>query len=255
MVRGQGLSPVGFFRLQEHGTTVAREVRAGLVTFLTMAYILFVNPQILSETGMPARDVAVATALAAALGSAVMGLWARYPFALAPGMGLNAYFAFGVVGALGISWQVGLTAVFLEGVLFVLLAGAGVRRAVLNAVPMSVKRAAMVGIGLFLAFVGLRNGGWVVDDPATLVALGDPSSVEALTAIGCLLVMVALTLRKVPGAILVGVVLGSGVLWAGGQAPLPEALWSLQVFPQETLLALDLSAVWTRDLLGAILAL
>ena len=127
------------------------EVRAGLVTFLTLSYILFVNPQILAQAGMPLGDVATATALAAGLATLIMGLWANYPFALAPGMGLNVYFTFGVVQGLGVSWQVALTAVFVEGLLFLALTLTGVRTALVRAIPFSLKVAIMSGIGLFLA--------------------------------------------------------------------------------------------------------
>jgi AGZA family xanthine/uracil permease-like MFS transporter len=242
------------FGLRESGTTAAREVRAGAVTFLTMAYILAVNPQILGAAGMPVADVAVATALAAALGSILMGLWARYPFALAPGMGLNAYFAFGVVGGLGVSWQVALTAVFVEGLLFVGLAAAGLRRAVLEAVPLCVKQATMAGIGLFIAFIGLQNGGLVVADAGTAVRLGDPASAEVLLTLAGLLVVVALSVRRVPGAILITVAGCSAVAWAAGWALPPQSWFSSPALPRETLFALDFSALAAGGVVAAVLA-
>ena len=155
-----------YFELEKHGTTVRTEIRAGIATFLTMAYILLVNPQILSQAGMPGGDVAAASAIASAIACFLMGLVAKYPFALAPGMGLNAYFTFGIVLGLDISWQTALAAVFLEGVLFIFLSVGGFRSALLKAIPHSLKIATMGGIGLFLAIIGLRKAGIVVADPA-----------------------------------------------------------------------------------------
>lgn len=243
------------FDLEARGTTASREVRAGLATFLTMAYILAVNPQILAAAGMPAEDVVVATALAAAVGCFLMGLWAGYPFALAPGMGLNAYFAFGVVGGLGVDWHVALAAVFVEGVLFVLLAGAGWRRAVLEAVPTGVKHATMAGIGLFLAFVGLRNAGLVEADPNTLVRLGEVAAPPALVALAGLLAITALAVRRVPGAIVIGLGGISLVAWIVGLAPRPEGWLVTPHLPRETLFALDFSSLLSGGLVAAILAL
>jgi AGZA family xanthine/uracil permease-like MFS transporter len=243
-----------FFELSQSGTTVARELRAGAATFLTMAYILFDNPQILAQAGMPAEDVAVATALASALGTALMGLYARYPFALAPGMGLNAYFTFGVVAGLGVSWQVALAAIFVEGLLFLVLAVVGARRLVLQAIPATIRHAAMVGIGLFLAFIGLRNGGLVEASPATLVKLADPSSPAALLTLGGILVTAALAARRVPGAILLGVVLIAAVAWVAGVAPAPAQWIAAPRLPRETFLAMDFSRILEGGVLAAVLA-
>lgn len=160
------------FGLTHHGTSLQTELLAGLSTFLTMAYIIFVNPEILSTTGMPREAVFAATCLAAAIGSFIMGWWANYPIALAPGMGLNAYFAFVVVGTLGFSWQQALGAVFLSGLLFVLVSLFRLREWIINAIPKSLKYAISAGIGFFLAIIGLKNTGLVVAHPATLVTLG-----------------------------------------------------------------------------------
>ena len=162
-----------FFGIRSRGSTVGTEIRAGLATFLTLAYILFVNPQILSRAGLPAADVAVATALASAAATLVMGLWANYPFALAPGMGLNAYFTYGVVLGMGVDWRIALAAVFVEGVLFLVLALTGVRSALLRAIPGSIKIAIMGGIGLFLAKIGLQSAGVIAGHAESLVTLGD----------------------------------------------------------------------------------
>ncbi|MCB1811332.1 MAG: NCS2 family permease, partial [Candidatus Competibacteraceae bacterium] len=152
-----------YFKISERGSTVATEIRAGITTFLTMGYILFINPQILSLAGIPAADVAIATALGAAIATIIMGLYANFPFVLAPGMGLNAYFTFGVVQGLGVSWQVALTAVFVEGLIFLALSRGGVRTLMINSIPHAIKIATTVGIGLFLAIIGLQNVHLVVD--------------------------------------------------------------------------------------------
>jgi len=158
-----------YFKLQEHGTTLRTEALAGVTTFLTMAYIIFVNPQILAMAGMDAGAVFVATCLAAALGTAIMGLYANYPIALVPGMGMNADFAFTVVGNLGYPWQVALGAVFLSGVLFVILSLLPVQETIVNAIPRSLKLAISAGIGLFLGLIALQNARFVVGHPKTLV--------------------------------------------------------------------------------------
>ena len=204
-----------------------REVRAGATTFLTMAYILVVNPQILGQAGMPVEDVVLATAFSAAIATLLMGLLANYPFALAPGMGLNAFFTFGVVIGMGISYQTALAAVFIEGVLFILLTVSGARSAVINAIPHSLKIATVVGIGLFLAMIGLRNAGIVVDHPATLVALGDVTSTGVLTALFGLLVTVPLLSRRVPGSLLIGIAAATVFAAILGLVSLPDRIVSV----------------------------
>lgn len=194
------------FRVQERGSTVRTEVLAGITTFLAMAYILPVNSGILSETGMPFNAALLATAYSAFFATMVMALWANYPFALAPGMGLNAYFAYSVVLGMGVSWQTALGAVFISGALFLVLTYTKAREAVIDAVPMPLKYAIGAGIGLFIAFIGLTNGGLVVADPATFVTLGDFSSRPTLlTAIG-VLITTSLVVMRMRGAILIGIV-------------------------------------------------
>ncbi len=243
-----------WFRIEAQGSSVATEVRAGVVTFLTMSYILFVNPQILSQAGLPASDVAVATALASAAATLAMGLLANYPFALAPGMGLNAYFTFGVVLGMGISWQVALAAVFVEGALFLVLALTGVRTALLRAIPQSIKIATMSGIGLFLAIIGFQNAGLVVDHPATLVTLGDVHAATALLALAGLVVMAVLMSARVRGAILIGILGVTGIAWGAGIIAPPVQLVSWPGLPEETLFALDFSGLMTGKLLLVVLA-
>ena len=194
------------FKLKEHGTNVRTEIVAGLTTFLTMAYIIFVNPSILSAAGMPADAVFVATCLIAAFGTAIMALYANYPIALAPGMGLNAYFAFVVVGAMGYKWQTALGAVFISGCLFLAITLLGLRELIVRGIPQSIRTAIVVGIGMFLAIIALKSAGIVVASPATLVTLGDLHKPPVvLAAIGFILIVV-LDKFRVPGAILIGIV-------------------------------------------------
>ena len=206
------------FQLKENNTTVVTEIRAGMATFLTMAYILFVNPQILSEAGIPVTDATLATALASAAATLVMGLYANYPFALAPGMGLNAYFTYGVVIGMGVSCRVALAAVFMEGLCFLVLAVGGIRAAIMHAIPLPLRIATTSGIGLFLAIIGFRNSGLTVDSAATLVTVGDLTSVQVLLSLGGLLLMGTLLAWRVQGAILIGIVATTATAWLTGCA-------------------------------------
>lgn len=194
-----------FFQLKENNTTVRTEILAGITTFMTMAYILAVNPGILSATGMDKNALFTATALASILATLVMALVAKLPFALAPGMGLNAFFAFTVVLGMGHSWQFALTAVFLEGIIFIILTAFNIRELIVNAIPMSMKHAVSAGIGLFIAFIGLQNAGVIVNNDAVLVGLGDMGSASVILALlGIILTGVLLAL-KVKGALLIGI--------------------------------------------------
>ena len=194
-----------FFKLAEHGSTIRTEVIAGLTTFLTMAYIIFVNPDILSSTGMDRDAVFVATCLAAAIGSLVMGLWANWPIGMAPGMGLNAFFAFTVVGAMGFTWQQALGAVFISGLIFLFLSVTGIRRWLIGGIPVSMRSAIAAGIGLFLAIIAMKSSGIVVASPATFVTLGDLTQAGTLLTIIGFFIIAALDALKVPGAILIGI--------------------------------------------------
>ncbi|GHV84705.1 xanthine/uracil permease [Spirochaetia bacterium] len=193
------------FKLGERGTTVQRELVAGLTTFLTMAYILAVNPNILSAAGMPAGGVFTATALAAAIATLVMAFAANLPVALAPGMGLNAFFSFSVVLGMGYSWQIALTAVFLEGILFIILSLVNVRELIIKAIPANLKRAVAVGIGLFITLIGFANAGIVVSGGGTIVGFGELSSGPPLLAIIGLIITIVLYANRVPGSILIGI--------------------------------------------------
>ena len=193
------------FELEKHATNVRIELLAGLTTFMTMAYIIFVNPAILADAGMDKGAVFVATCLAAAFGSAFMGLYANYPVALAPGMGLNAYFTYGVVKGMGHAWETALGAVFLSGVLFLIVSLTPIREWVINSIPKSLKLSIAAGIGLFLAIIGLQSAGIVKAHPATLVTLGDLKSPAVVLAVIGFILMAALDARRVPGAILIGI--------------------------------------------------
>jgi AGZA family xanthine/uracil permease-like MFS transporter len=195
-----------YFEFAGLGTNWKTEFLAGLTTFMTMAYIVFVNPSILHEAGMPAAAVTAATCLAAAVGSLLMGAYARYPIALAPGMGLNAYFTYSVVKGMGIDWRVALGAVFLSGLAFLLLTALGVRQMIVGAIPAELYSAVAAGVGLFIAVIGFRNAGIVVANPATLVGLGDLRSPQTLLALFGLLLTGALLCARVHAAILIGVV-------------------------------------------------
>jgi adenine/guanine/hypoxanthine permease len=242
-----------YFRLTDNGTTVRTEVIAGATTFLTMAYIVFVNPMILADAGMDRGAVFVATCLAAATGTLLMGLYANYPIALAPGMGLNAYFTYTVVGQMGYAWQVALGAVFLSGVLFLVLSLSPARTWVVNAIPQSLKLAISAGIGLFLAIIGLKNAGIVVAHPATLVTVGDLTAAPVwLAAIGFIAIL-ALDRMRVPGAILIAVlgvtVIGvlSGVSPFNGVVSAPPSL-------APTLLQLDIAGALELGLITVVFA-
>jgi len=194
-----------YFKLRENKTTVKTELLAGFTTFMTMAYILAVNPDILSATGMDKNALFTATALSALIATLVMALVARLPFALAPGMGLNAFFAFTVVLGMGYSWQFALTAVFLEGIIFIILTAFNIRELIVNAIPLTMKHAVSAGIGLFIAFIGLQNAGIIVNHDATLVGLGEMGSPAVLIALGGVVLTAVLLALRIKGALLIGI--------------------------------------------------
>jgi len=228
-----------YFHLAAHGTTVRTEMVAGLTTFLTMAYIMFVNPMILGDAGMDKGAVFVATCLGSALGTLIMALYANYPLALAPGMGLNAYFTYGVVKGMHYPWQVALGAVFLSGVLFLVLSLSRIREWIADAIPRSQKMAISAGIGLFLAIIALKNAGIVVASPDTLVTLGDLKSPATVLAVAGFLVMVALDARRVPGAIIIAVLAATAIGVLAGISAF-AGVFSLPPNLAPTLLKLDI---------------
>ncbi|MCT5022172.1 NCS2 family permease [Pseudomonas aeruginosa] len=237
------------FQLKAHNTTVRTEILAGITTFLTMAYILFVNPSILGETGMDKGAVFVATCLAAAIGSTIMGLIANYPIALAPGMGLNAFFTYTVVLHMGHSWQVALGAVFISATMFFLLSIFRIREWIINSIPLPLRSAIAAGIGLFLALIALQNAGIVVDNPATLIGMGDLTKPAPILATLGFILIVALEARSVTGAVLIGilVVILLGVTQFGGVVSMPPSL-------APTFLQLDIKGALDIGLVSVIFA-
>ena len=240
------------FKLQEHGTTVRTELLAGLTTFLTMAYIIFVNPSILGDAGMPKDAVFVATCLIAALGTTIMGLYANYPIALAPGMGLNAYFAYVVVMKMGFTWQAALGAVFVSGCLFLLVTLLGLRGLIIRGIPHSLRYAITVGIGLFLALIALKSAGIVTASPATFVTLGELHSPPVVLAVLGFVLIVVLDKRKVPGAILIGIVsvTVASFFFAGNEF---RGIFSAPPSIAPTFLQLDIKAALSVGLVNVVL--
>jgi adenine/guanine/hypoxanthine permease len=229
------------FQLNENQTTVRRELLAGLTTFMTMAYVVVVNPRILAEAGMPVEGVLFATCVSAAIATLIMGLWANYPIALAPGMSLNAYFTYSIVIGRGIPWQTALGVVFLSGLLFLLLTLTSVREQIVNGIPDCLKHGTAAGIGLFIAFIGLRNAKIIVANPATFVGLGRASDPQVLLAASGLMLIAILMARRIGGAILIGIV---AIALAGiplGLTHWPDRLFSLP-HPGGTFLQLDFRA-------------
>lgn len=214
-----------FFKLSERQTDVRTEVMAGLTTFMTMGYIIVINPDILSKTGMPFGAVMVSTCLAAALGTLLMGLMANYPFVLAPAMGLNAFFAFTVVLGMKTPWEVALAAIFVEGIIFILLTLTKIRESVVNGIPETLKHAITAGIGAFIAFIGFKNGGLIRADDATFVVQASlAGNATALLTLAGLLIITVLEVRRVRGAILWGIIAITGIAIALGVSPLPKAI-------------------------------
>lgn len=215
------------FHLRAHGTTVRTEVEAGLTTFLTMAYVLAVNPLILHQAGVPLEGALFATAVSAAVGCFLMGILANYPFATAPGMGLNAYFTYAVVLGLHYPWQTALGAVFLSGVVFLILTLLRIRELVVKAIPLGLKLATGAGIGLFIAFIGLKNAGVVGASQATFVTLGDITSLPTVLAVAGLIVTAALMARGWKSAIMVGILVTAAAAYLTGVAQPPSAVIAL----------------------------
>jgi AGZA family xanthine/uracil permease-like MFS transporter len=243
-----------YFKLAENQTSVKQEMLGGVTTFVTMAYIVVVNPQILSQAGVPADGALFATCLSAAVATLVMGLYANYPIALAPGMSLNAYFTYAVCLGMGIPWRTALGVVFFSGVLFLVLTVTKVREQIVNAIPDSVKHSTAAGIGMFIAFVGLREAKLVVASPATFITLGDFSNHEVQIACFGLALTLVLMARKVTGAILIGVVTTTLVAILSGVANWPSAIFSIPN-PSATFLQLDLRGASHLRLLDILFAL
>ncbi|PHS79000.1 MAG: guanine permease [Rhodospirillaceae bacterium] len=242
-----------YFGITEKGSSIRTELLAGLATFLTMAYIIVVNPAILSSAGLDFGAVFVATIVAAVVGSAIMGFWANWPVALAPGMGLNAFFTFGIVLGMKQPWEVALGAVFVSGVLFLVLSLTGLREWVINSIPKSLKLGIGAGIGMFLAIIGLKNAGVVVDHPATLVGLGDFTSLPVMLFLAGFCIMVVLDRLRVPGGIVIGVIVVSIVGWVTGTSEFAGVVGSVPSL-EPTLLKLDIQGALTATMIGVVFA-
>ena len=245
-----------YFKIREKGSSVRTELIAGLTTFIAMAYILFVNPNILADAGIP-KDAAIASTIwIAALASMAMGVFANYPVALAPGMGLNAFFAYYVCGVLGLHWTVALGAVFFSGVLFLILTVGGIRQAIINAVPRDLKLAISVGIGLFIAFIGLKGTGLIVENSATYVSLGHVTAPTTLLSLFGLLFTAALMARNVHGSILIGIFVTTILAMLLGMTPAPQGLGDIisTSLPHmgATFGQLDLAGAWHYGLVSII---
>lgn len=241
---GCGFLLEAIFKLKENKTDVRTEVIAGITTFMTMAYIIFVNPDILKNAGIPFSAAMATTALVAGIASIFMGLYTNYPFALASGMGLNAALTFSVVLGMKQTWQVAMGVVFVEGLIVTLLVLTNVREAVMNAIPLSLKKAIGGGIGLFIAFIGLKNAGIVVADPATFVKVGNFTSASTVVAAAGIIITALLISRKVKGSILIGIIVTTIISLFTGITKLPAGSW--------VNFSIDLSTVGKLDILGAL---
>ena len=242
------------FKLSQHKTSVRTEILAGVATFLTMAYIIVVNPAILSTegTGMDFGGVFVATIIASIVGCLIMGVWANWPIALAPGMGLNAFFAFGVVFGMGYTYQQALAAVFVAGIVFLVLSITPARQWIINSIPVSMKFGVGAGIGLFLAIIGLKNAGIVVDSPATLVTLGDVASMPVMLAAVGFGIMAILDKRGIPGSIIIGILAVSLIAWITGVSAIDGVVGSVP--PAVHALSMDFSLLATAGFIGVAFA-
>lgn len=243
-----------YFEIEAKKSSIRTEVLAGIATFLTMAYIVVVNPVILSDAGMDFGAVFVATVLAAFVGCSIMGWWAKWPVGMAPGMGLNAFFTYGIVLGMQQTWQVALGAVFVSGVLFLVLSLTGLREYIINAIPKSLKLGIGAGIGLFLAIIGLKNAGVVVAHQATLVSLGDVLSLPVLLFFAAFIIMTVLDRLRVPGGIIIGILVVSIIGWLTGIADFQGVVGSMPSLAP-TFMELDIGGVMTGAMIGVVFAL
>ncbi len=244
------------FKLKENKTNVKTEIIAGFTTFMTMAYIIFVNPAILSDAGMPFDGVFIATIAGIILGTLVMAFLTNYPFALASGMGLNAFFAYSVVIGMGVSWQAALGIVFVEGIIFIILSVTPIREMIVNAIPMSLKTGISTGIGLFIAFIGLQNAGIVVNDEATLLAMGNIFSGPALVALVGLIITGILYSLKIKGALLWGILLATVFGWINGVTPPLQGIFEMPKMADwsTVLFKLDIGAVFEAGMIAVLIS-
>ncbi|GBF12131.1 NCS2 family permease [Tepidibacillus infernus] len=237
-----------FFKLQERGTTVSTEFLAGLTTYLTMVYIVIVNPAILSDAGMDFNAVFIATIITSMLATLIMGLFANYPIAIAPGMGLNAYFTYTIVKGNGVPWQVALGAVLVAGILFVLLSVTNFRNILINAIPKNLKYAITAGIGLFISFIGLQHAEIVVDSPATLVTIGDFSKPMTLLSIIGLTISLILMAYNIKGSLFIGMIITFLLAWISGHVSIPETIFAMPTGLSKTAFQMDLGGIFEHGL-------
>ncbi|TDX50970.1 NCS2 family permease [Orenia marismortui] len=245
-----------FFELSKHNTTLKKEVIAGLTTFMTMAYIIFVNPNILNQAGMPFDSVMIATAMAAAFATLCMALLTNYPFALTPGLGLSAYFTYSVVLGMGFSWQEALGAVFISGIIFILLTFTKVRQVIINSMPETLKLSVSAGIGLFIAFIGMQNSGIVVNHGATLVTLGDLTEPATILAIVGLIITGILMAKDIKGSILIGIIAVTILAISLGVTDMPTSIMKVPDFSVWSKIAFeaDIIGVLEKGILTVIFA-
>ncbi len=244
------------FKLKEHGTDARTEIIAGFTTFMTMAYIIVVNPSLLNETGAVSFDAAlIATVLSSAFATFLMAALANYPFALAPGMGLNAFFVYSVILGLGYTYPQALAAVFISGVVFILLTATGARQAIVRAIPNNLKSGIGAGIGLFIAFLGLKSAGVIASNPATFLALGDMTAAPTILAMVGLIVTAVLMVKNVKGSILIGMFITTILAWVTKVAPMPEGIFAWPNFgawTSESFLKLDFAGLGQFGITGLI---
>lgn len=245
------------FRLKENNTSVRQELLAGLTTFMAMSYLIFVVPSMLADAGIP-KDAAIASTIFVTIViTLLMGLWAKFPVGVAPGLGITAYFAYFVCGPMGFTWQAGLAAVFISGVVFFLLTVTRIRQLIIDSVPLDLKLATAAGIGAFIAFIGMKNCGLIVVDPSTGVALGDMTKPEVLLAIAGFFITAVLTLKNVPGGMVIGIIVTTVISLVLGVQKLPEGDWLSLAVPDlsTTFLALDFSSALSHGLFTIIFTL
>lgn len=246
-----------FFQIREEGSTPKTECMAGLTTFMAMCYLVFVVPGMLADAGMPRQEAVLAVIWITVLATLLMGLWARFPVGVAPGLGITAFFAYYICGPAGYTWQTGLGAVFISGIIFLLLTVTRVRQMIIDAVPMDLKYAIIVGIGAFIAFIGMKNCGLIVASPATFVALGDLGSAPVLLALLGVAITGILMALNVTGAIITGIVAISLAGFVCGLVSLPEGGVFLtgSLFPSQLFMAMDLSGALSKGLFSIIFTL
>lgn len=240
-----------FFQIKERKSTIKNEVIGGATTFLTMAYIIFVNPSILGEAGMDKAALITVTITAAAIGTLLAGIWAKVPFAMAPGMGLNAFFTYTLVMGSGVDWQTALGVVFISGIVFLLLTITGIRTKIVHVIPLSLRLAVGAGIGLFIAFIGFKNMGIIVDNPATLVGIGKFSPTVIIGLVG-LIITAILEVRKVKGGIFFGILITTLIAFFAGQVTAPDSFISMPPSMEPLFFKLDIVSAFSFALIGAV---